>query len=425
MHINGIVQRFTVCDKGGIAPLFALSCIVLLLVTGVAIDSARFQDLSNRTQAALDGASLAAAKLLEDEDLSISEIQDRAVKYFNAAVPTFGIHTTYISPLDVAVDRSDNSVETAVQMHIPSFFGRIAGGSGTVTMNRSSKVVYDMQKVELALVLDVTGSMLDKNKIGDMKAAAEDVIEALLDDSINENNTRIALAPFSASVNAGPYRSSVADTAAPNTVADDCVIDRANTTDAPPSGADRLPLAPLAPSYQMYSCPDAPVVALSGKSQKQMLIDTINGYNPSGWTAGHIGAAWGQYLLSPNWSGVFTGANAPNPIDPNKVIKAVVIMTDGEFNTAYLNGDTDPNDVTQAQAAKDLAYTQFQQICTAMKDEGIRVFTVGYDLPDPSRALSELETCATAGDFYVAAAGNLKKVFRDISETLTALRVSG
>ncbi len=146
----------------------------------------------------------------------------------------------------------------------------------------------------------------------------------------------------------------------------------------------------------------------------------VNDYLASGWTAGHIGAAWGWYLLSPEWGSVFTGASKPSDYDPQKVAKAVVIMTDGEFNAAYLNGDLASSDPAQA----DLAYSQFQTLCTGMKDEGIRVFTVGYDLPAAGRAMTELETCASTGDFYAAAAGGLKKVFKDIADSLTALRVS-
>ncbi len=147
----------------------------------------------------------------------------------------------------------------------------------------------------------------------------------------------------------------------------------------------------------------------------------INSYLASGWTAGHIGAAWGWYLLSPEWDDVFSGASKPRDYDNSKVVKAVVIMTDGDFNAAYLNGDLASGDPAQA----DLAYAQFETLCAGMKDKGIRVFTVGYDLPAGSRPMTALETCATSGDFYSAAAGNLRKVFKDIAESLTALRVSG
>ena len=406
-------------ERGSVTILFGISCIVLFGVMGIAIESARYQDIASRAQAGLDGATLAGAKLLADDDVSTSDIQDQAMQYFDAAIATFGVDTAFISPLQVAVDRATGAVESSVQIKVPNFFGTIMGLDRLTTINRASKVVYGMQKIELALVLDVTGSMNQKNKIGDMKAASADIIDALFDKSVSESHTRIAVAPFSSSVNVGTYRAAVADTT--NAVADDCVIERADTTDAEPSGANRSKTAPLTPAYGMYGCPDAPIIPLLGKSEKDTLKNTINSYVASGWTAGHIGAAWGWYLLSPAWNGIFSGRSKPNNYDPEKVIKAVVIMTDGEFNAAYLNGDLASTDPVQA----DLSYGQFQTLCTGMKDNGIRVFTVGYDLPAASRALTELEACATTGDFHSAAAGNLKNVFKDIADSLTALRVSG
>ncbi len=406
-------------ERGSVSMLFGLSCIVLFVIMGIAIDSARYQDISSRTQAGLDGASLAGAKLLEEDDVNVADVQDRARQYFNSAIATFGVDTASISPLQVDVDLATGEVESSVQIKVSNFFATIAGLDRLTTINRASKVVYDKQNIELALVLDVTGSMNNKNKIGDMKAASADIIDALFDQSVSESHTRIAVAPFSSSVDASTYRATVADTT--NAVADNCVIERADTTDAAPSGANRLKTAPLSPPLGMYGCPNAPIIPLQGRSQANSMKSKINAYTASGWTAGHIGAAWGWYLLSPEWGSIFSGASKPRDYDSKKVVKAVVIMTDGEFNAAYLNGDLASTDPAQA----DLAYGQFQTLCTGMKDTGIRVFTVGYDLPAASRALTELETCATTGDFYAAAAGNLKKAFKDIAASLTALRVSG
>jgi Flp pilus assembly protein TadG len=410
---------FTRDDRGGVSILFGLSCLILFVIMGIAIDSARYQDLASRTQTGLDGASLAGAKLLADDDVSVADVQQRARQYFSSVTSTFGVDTASISPLQVDVDLATGEVESSVQIKVSNFFATLAGLDRLTIINRASKVVYDKQNIELALVLDVTGSMNNKNKLGDMKAASADIIDALFDQSVSESHTRIAVAPFSSSVNVGTFRGSVADTT--GAVADDCVIERADSTDASPSGANRLKTAPVAPPLGMYSCPDAPIIALQGRSQADAMKTKINAYLASGWTSGHIGAAWGWYLLSPKWGSIFSGASKPRDYDSNKVIKAVVIMTDGDFNAAYLNGDLAPGDPAQA----DLAYSQFQTLCTGMKDEGIRIFTVGYDLPEGSRPMTELEACATTGDFYAAAAGNLKKVFKDIAESLTALRVSG
>ncbi len=176
-----IPQAFPHDERGSVSILFGLSCIVLFVIMGIAINSARYQDIATRAQAGLDGASLAGAKMLADDDVSTGDVQERAKNYFDATIATFGIDAASISPLQVAVDRATGAVESSVQIKVPNFFATIAGLDRLTIINRASKVVYDMQKIELALVLDVTGSMNNKNKIGDMKAAAEDIIDALFD----------------------------------------------------------------------------------------------------------------------------------------------------------------------------------------------------------------------------------------------------
>ena len=166
-------------ERGSVSMLFGLSCIVLFVIMGIAIDSARYQDIASRTQMGLDGASLAGAKLLADDDVNISDVQERARQYFNSAIATFGVDTASISPLQVDVDLATGAVESSVQIKVSNFFATIAGLDRLTTINRASKVVYDMQKIELALVLDVTGSMNSGNKLADMKGASEDIIDAL------------------------------------------------------------------------------------------------------------------------------------------------------------------------------------------------------------------------------------------------------
>src|SRR5690606_17022291 len=56
-------------------------------------------------------------------------------------------------------------------------------------------------------------------------------------------------------------------------------------------------------------CPDSPIVPLS--SDKTMLKNNIDDMEAVGSTAGHMGIAWGWYLLSPNFSYLFPTDNQP------------------------------------------------------------------------------------------------------------------
>ena len=190
-------------------------------------------------------------------------------------------------------------------------------------------------------------------------------------------------------------------------------------TDAPPVGADKLPNVPSTPLGN-YVCPSSTVIPLMGKSEVATIKGTIDGYAANGGTAGHIGTAWGWYLISPEWAGVLPAASAPKPYDDKSVMKAMIIMTDGLFNTSYLTGGSTPP-VTQM----DESYPEFDALCANIKAKQITVFTVGFDLSDP-RALAELQNCASGGaNFFDAKTGaDLKKAFGEIAARPTTMRVS-
>ena len=431
-------RSFATDERGTVAVIFGLSIAFLLMIAGLAIDTARFHDVSSRMQAALDASTLAGAKLLADENSTIADIENMAQAHFDAAMQTIGVKTTSMSHLTVSVDRNTSSVSTSVAATLPSLFGKIANVAPLTIINQTSKVIYAMTPIELSMVLDITGSMNNNNKIADMKSAAKDVIDTLFKDALSDNSVRIAVAPYSASVNAGAL--AAAASAAPPSVivcnakgkncqdaggvdVDSCVIERTGinaATDAGPFGADKLPNVPVTP-YGNYTCPPSTVIPLTGKSEVATLKSTIDGYVAGGSTAGHIGTAWGWYLISPDWAGVLPPASAPKPYGDKTVMKSMIIMTDGLFNTSYINGGS-----TSAAQQMTESYAQFDALCAGIKAKDITVYTVGFDLSDPT-ALGELQNCASgANNFFDAKTGaDLKKAFKEIADRLTTMRVAG
>ena len=79
----------------------------------------------------------------------------------------------------VSIDRVTNTDQVSSRAQLPPTFSSIITGSRLVTINQSSQVVYDMKNIELSMVLDITGSMNQKNKINDLKTAAKDIIDDL------------------------------------------------------------------------------------------------------------------------------------------------------------------------------------------------------------------------------------------------------
>lgn len=445
-------RTFIEDDRGAVAVVFGMMLIVLLLTSGLAIDTSRYYNVSSRLQATLDEAALAGAKLLPDDSLTDSDIETATLAHFNQIVSRTGIAFANEGKLNVKVDRKGPAVVASMRVSVKSLFGPLGGLSPTVDIERSSRVTNEAKKIDLAMVLDVTGSMSRDNKLNDLKSAAKEAVDILFGNAATDSDVRIALAPYSASINAGPLASSVTSNAPTQWCtpagptgaaqcqqitndADPCVVERqgANAaTDAAPFGNNALPNVPsneyyysfdtTRNPYGRYSCPAAKVTPLRGRKEQTALKSSIDSFTADGGTAGQIGAAWGWYLISPEWKSVFSADSQPEDYDDNKVTKAIIFMTDGLFNTEYSSGPT-PADATSVPKS----YQMFQDICTAAKAKKIQIYTIylGVNENEP-RAIEALTQCASdAGSFFDASSGaDLRAAFKSIVLSLNGLRVA-
>lgn len=180
------------------------------------------------------------------------------------------------------------------------------------------------------------------------------------------------------------------------------------------------------------TCPEEAMMPLS--IDKVALKDSIDDFEAAGSTAGQIGIAWGWYLLSPNFSYLFDEASEPAPYDDDETTKVAVIMTDGEFNTPYCNGVIAQDAASGSGGSSDHincdsqngdAYEQSKDLCDAMKDEGVIVYTIGFDISDSDDVTDLMTNCATGPDYvYFAATGDeLKQIYRDIGSEITKLHI--
>ncbi len=64
---------------------------------------------------------------------------------------------------------------------------------------------------------------------------------------------------------------------------------------------------------------------------RSSLSSQIDALSAGGSTAGHIGLAWGWYLLSPNFSSILPAESQPADYEEPDVLKVVILMTDGSI----------------------------------------------------------------------------------------------
>lgn len=155
--------------------------------------------------------------------------------------------------------------------------------------------------------------------------------------------------------------------------------------------------------------------------------------SPAGTTAGQIGFAWGWYMLSPNFAYLFSGEGQPAGYDQESVLKVAILMTDGEFNTHYCNGVIASNasgvgtaDRINCAAPNGTGFEQAEAMCDAMKDAGVVVYTVGFDLGGVAGAVDVLEACASSpANFFNADNGTeLRQAFQEIARAIQQLRLT-
>lgn len=178
-------------------------------------------------------------------------------------------------------------------------------------------------------------------------------------------------------------------------------------------------------------CPSDVIVPLS--SDREGLKAAIDDFAVAGSTAAQIGTAWGWYTVSPNFNGLWPSSAAGAYGDPD-LLKAVIIMTDGEFNTPYCSGviardagsgSGSYGDKIDCDATNGDPYDQTIALCTAMKAQGVIVYTVGFQLNANGRGAQVMNACATSGEAFLPASGaDLSEAFKAIGRDITRLRIS-
>ncbi len=424
------MRRFFRDDNGGTAVFFALSLIPVGGAVGLSIDTARAYTAHTHLQAAVDAAALAGA-------IAYNQTTNTASATSNAQ-STFDVSVAMKIPgatSTITFDATARKLSISAAYDAPTTFMKIvAAGPATTTVHASADSVVQggglSKNLEVSVMLDVTGSMGQNSgtagvtKLQAMQTAAKNVVDTVVQTTQTPFSSRVALAPFSAAVNVGGYFQTVTGGAPVSGWTS--VVERAgafNATNDPPSSAlfpserivhtsARSPLWYIA-NYEKARTTNTPVgatvVALS--SDVAGLKSSIDAYSADGTTAGQIGTAWAWYLLSPSWSSVWTGASTPAPFS-SSVSKVAILMSDFDYNVYYQGSVGDMN--VQAMA-----------VCTAMKNSGVTVYTIGFQVDhtkpasvnlftncasDPSKAIEATDGATLISTFDVVATTVLASV---------------
>ncbi len=186
-------------DRGSVAIIFALTIFVVFTLVGGAVDLGRAMVARERLQSAVDSSVLAAARVWQlENDLTLAE--EKALAHFDTNKPQEVSRVVSFTP-----DMEAATFTMIGETTVPTPFLSLVRQSITVSTRGQALIAGGGNagtNLEVSLMLDVTGSMAG-SKLTDLKAAAKDLIDIVVWADQAEFTSRVALAPFSAAVNAG------------------------------------------------------------------------------------------------------------------------------------------------------------------------------------------------------------------------------
>ena len=190
------MRRFAADESGIFIILFAISFSAMALAAAIALDFARISLERTEMQRALDSAALAAAHRLGMPDQEQSG-PAAAMAFFKANVPA----GSPLSIEELTLNAEAGEVVISSGGSIATTF-LSAFGIFNVNVGAGSRVVRGDGTVEVALVLDNSGSMAG-GPISELKAAARNLVDVVFSGATGNDKVRIGVVPFAGSVNVG------------------------------------------------------------------------------------------------------------------------------------------------------------------------------------------------------------------------------
>ncbi len=371
MHKFSLFHR----KEDGSLIIFGLYMFVcMMIISGLAFDTIRSEYLRTKVQYTTDRCILAAASMKQTVDA-----QDICDDYFaKADMEGLAPDTTVIEGANyrrVSADYAEDDIPTIKTFFMSKSFrdlletpgGPEAGGVDELGAYASGVAVDGVDKVEISLVLDVSGSMgrssaSGHTKLYDLKEAAHEFLETLLLNQPEEDTYSISVIPYSMQVNAGQNLLSKYNASNEHAYSH-CV-------DFTTSAFSTTTLSPTDPiqrtghfhawnnpykykdhkiKWNYRACPPVSKVnraILPLSSDLEALKDYVDAFEASGNTSTEIGIKWGAALLDPSAQTVVSSlitdgdvdskfAGRPYTYNQENSLKVIVVMTDGANTNQY------------------------------------------------------------------------------------------
>jgi Flp pilus assembly protein TadG len=177
--------------RGAFAMQFALMAVPLTICTGLAVDGGRAFLARFELASALDAAALAVGSTLQNQGTDLNAVAAKFVEK--------NFRTEHTGPIVLTMTSVEDTIVLKGSVKINTYFMPIVG-QPTVTVNAESEVKRGGSSLEIALALDITGSM-STSRMNGLKNAARILVSEVVNDVQAPFFSKVAIVPWSQAIN--------------------------------------------------------------------------------------------------------------------------------------------------------------------------------------------------------------------------------
>lgn len=407
VSLRKLAIAFAADRRGNIAIIFGAAIFAVLAAAGVAIDFLRIDKARTALAEAGDAALIAAARYKgANPDASDAKITEVARKLFDSQMRNEPDVNVY--GFDIVFSNAASSfrlnIDADLNLVVMNIFGRQFEDLDTTAEAKLGKPPH----IELAMALDVTGSMNSNGKLAALKKASAELFDTLF--GYASATVKIGIVPFAQYVNVGADHAAASWLTNPGAGWTGCVGSRPYPYNVGDSDFDAV----RAPG--LLSAPNCPPALIPLTDDKDKLEDYVEDLNASGYTYIPGGMGWAWSLLTPQ--APFSDAIPFEDLPKVNGVKALMVMTDGANTRA-------PDYPTHNSGSVSLANNLTEEICAQVKAQDIVIYTVAFEVTDAS-IKDILSDCASGPANYFDAkdSKSLATAFNSIAASLRNISLS-
>ena len=203
-----VLSRFRRDKRGNVAMLFGFAFLPAMLFIGFALDYSRALGNQVRLQAAADATALALVHLPANSNAATvqSKANTLIAAYYGATNGETPAATVTLGSCSGGCESNGSSyagaITVAATSNVPTTIMQITGVQ-TIAIKANSQAIFAKNKLEIALVLDNSGSMAQAGKMAALKSAVNDFITQIQALPQGASSVKMSIAPFTTQVNLG------------------------------------------------------------------------------------------------------------------------------------------------------------------------------------------------------------------------------